>query len=518
MTPRVATDEATPMLQMRGIDKRFPGVIANDNVDFDVRAGEVHALIGENGAGKSTLMKILFGLYRPDRGEVLLHGKPLRLRSPHDAIEAGVGMIHQHFMLVPTLTVTENVALGLGRNPLAGVDLPGIARRLTELSNTYHLGIDPDAMCWQLAVGERQRVEILKVLYRRARLLVLDEPTAVLTPAEVGELLRTLRRIAADGCGLVFISHKLHETLEFADRITVMRDGAVTGEVLPAETSIEELAQLMVGRPVKLVPDKAPNVPGAAVLAVSNLTVAGNRRPLAVDAVTLEVHAGEVVGIAGVSGNGQRELADAIAGLLTVVSGTVRINDVDTTNNSPRDSRAAGLAYVPEERMRDGAIGTFSVWENLILLNHAESPNASRWFLQMRAIRDRAQKLVSSYTVKTPSLDTPARSLSGGNIQKMIMAREMSAATALLVVSQPTRGVDIGAAEYIHARLLAACTAGVGVLLISEDLEEVLGMSDRIGVMFEGRLVAMLDRSDCTPERLGLLMAGGSGGERGPSL
>ncbi len=500
------------MLQMRGIEKRFPGVIANNNVDFDVRAGEVHALLGENGAGKSTLMNILFGLHHPDSGEVLLHGKPLRLRSPHDAIEAGVGMIHQHFMLVPTLTVTENVALGLGRNPLAGVDLPGIARRITELSNAYHLGIDPEAKCWQLAVGERQRVEILKVLYREARLLVLDEPTAVLTPGEVDQLLRTLRRIADDGCGLIFISHKLHEAIAFADRITVMRDGAVTGEVLPAETSLEQLAQLMVGRPVKLVPDKAPSVPGAQVLTVSDLTVAGDRRSVAVDGVTLEVRAGEVVGIAGVSGNGQRELADAIAGLRPVESGTVRINGVETTNNSPRESRAAGLAYVPEERMREGAIGDFTVWENLILLNHADSGNASRGFLQMRAIREQGEKLMSSYAVKTPSLDTPVRSLSGGNIQKMIMAREMSAAAAVLVVSQPTRGVDIGAAEYIHARLVDARTAGVGILLISGDLDEVLGMSDRIGVMFEGRLVAMLERSECTAERLGLLMAGESDG------
>ncbi len=510
MTSRVATDETTPMLQMRGIDKRFPGVIANDNVDFDVRAGEVHALLGENGAGKSTLMKILFGMYQPDRGEVLLHGKPLRLRSPHDAIEAGVGMIHQHFMLVPTLTVTENVALGLGRNPFAGVDLPGVARRITELSKTYHLGIDPEAKCWQLAVGERQRVEILKVLYREARLLVLDEPTAVLTPGEVDDLLRTLRRIADDGCGLIFISHKLRESIDFADRITVMRDGAVTGEVLPAETSFDQLAQLMVGRPVKLIPDKEPSVPGPAVLTVSDLTVAGDRRHVAVDAVTFEVRAGEVVGIAGVSGNGQRELADAIAGLRPVVSGAVRINGVETTNKSPRDSRAAGLAYVPEERMREGAIGDFSVWENLILLNHVGSPNASRGFLHMRAIREQAQKLVSSYVVRTPSLDTPVRSLSGGNIQKMIMAREMSAAAAVLVVSQPTRGVDIGAAEYIHARLVDARAAGVGILLISGELEEVLGMSDRIGVMFEGRLVAMLERKDCTAERLGLLMAGES--------
>jgi simple sugar transport system ATP-binding protein len=332
----------------------------------------------------------------------------------------------------------------------------------------------------------------------------------VLTPGEVDELLGTLRRIADDGCGLIFISHKLHEALDFADRITVMRDGAVTGEVLPADTSVEQLAQLMVGRPVKLVPDKAPSVPGAAVLAVSDLTVAGDRRSVAVDAVTFEVRAGEVVGIAGVSGNGQRELADAIAGLRPVVSGTVQINGVETTSNSPHESRAAGLAYVPEERMREGAIGDFSVWENLILLNHAEPPNASRGFLQMRAIRERAQKLVSSYVVKTPSLDTPVRSLSGGNIQKMIMAREMSAAAAVLVVSQPTRGVDIGAAEYIHARLIDARGAGVGILLISGDLDEVLGMSDRIGVMFEGRLVAMLDRGDCTPERLGLLMAGES--------
>lgn len=503
-----AGDGAALMLQMRGIDKRFPGVVANEGVDFDVRAGEVHALLGENGAGKSTLMKVLFGLLHPDGGEVRLRGEPLRLRSPSDAIAAGIGMIHQHFMLVPTLTVAENVVLGLGRHLLGRVGLEEASARIRELSATYHLDVDPDARIWQLAVGERQRVEILKVLYRDATLLVLDEPTAVLTPYEVDRLLLTLRQMADDGRGLVFISHKLQEVLAFADRITVMRDGRVTGEVRPADTSRAELAELMVGRPVKLVPDRSDSAPGDVLLQVTGLTVAGDRRARAIDSVDLTVRAGEVVGIAGVSGNGQRELAEAITGLRTIESGAVEVNGIETTGASPASVRAAGLSYVPEERMRDGAIGEFTVWENAVLLEHRASPFASRGLLHMGAIRRHAKALVDSFDVKTPGIDTSVRSLSGGNIQKLIMAREMSATDGVLIAAQPTRGVDIGAAEYIHARLMQARDAGMAVLLISEDLDEVLGMSDRVGVLFEGHLVAVLDRAQCSAERLGLLMAG----------
>lgn len=506
-----------PLLQMQGIAKAFPGVVANADVDFDVHAGEVHALLGENGAGKSTLMKVLFGLQQPDRGEVYLGGRLLRVRSPRDAIDAGIGMIHQHFMLVPSLTVAENVALGLSRNPLGRVGMADVVKRVAVLSARYEIDVDPSAKIWQLSVGERQRVEILKVLYRDTRLLVLDEPTAVLTPPEVAQLFVTLRRMADDGRGLVFISHKLHEVLTLADRITVMRDGAVTGEAVPAETSRQQLADLMVGRMVKLAPDRVAIDARDDRLVVDRLRVTGDRRLLAVDDVTFSVRGGEVLGIAGVSGNGQRELAEAIAGLRATQAGRIEVVGIDVTGGSPREVRAAGLAYVPEERMRDGAIADFAVWENLILLDHGRSPFCRRGMLHMAAVRAHARQLVADFAVRTPTLDTRTASLSGGNIQKLIMAREMTAimskgTAGVLVVSQPTRGVDIGAAEYIHARLMAARHAGLAVLVVSEDLDEVLALSDRVGVMFEGRLISILERDRCTLERLGLMMTGAHDG------
>jgi simple sugar transport system ATP-binding protein len=423
-------------------------------------------------------------------------------------------MIHQHFMLVATLSVAENVALGLGTNPLGGIGVGDVAARLRELGGEYDLGVDPGAKIWQLSVGERQRVEILKALYHETRLLVLDEPTAVLTPQEVEQLLVTLRRMADAGRGLVFISHKLHEVMSFADRITVMRDGAVTGEVLPAETTRQQLADLMVGRPVKLVPDRAARHAGAVVLSVGELRVVGDRGQTAVADVSFDVHAGEVLGIAGVSGNGQRELAEAIAGLRPAMAGTVRIGGDDCSGASPRRRRQSGLAYVPEERMRDGAIGTFAVWENLMLLDHGRPPYARRGMLRRSAIRRHSRQLVADFAVRTPGLDTPTRQLSGGNIQKLIMAREMSSARTVLVASQPTRGVDIGAAEYIHSRLMAARDAGLAVLVISEDLDEVLALSDRVAVMFAGRIAGVLDRTECTTGRLGMMMAGA--GDPGP--
>ena len=509
---------ATPgavLLQMRGITTRFPGVVANDDVDFDVRAGEVHALLGENGAGKSTLMRVLFGLQKADSGAVLLDGRPLRVRSPSDAIAAGIGMIHQHFMLVPTLTVAENVALGQGSNPLGSLGLKAIADRLGELSAEFELGVHPNAKVWQLSVGERQRVEILKAVFHETRLLVLDEPTAVLTPQEVDQLLATLRRMADAGRGLVFISHKLHEVMAFADRITVMRDGVVTGEVLPENTSRQELADLMVGRPVKLVPDRTDRAPGDVALSVGGLTVVGDRAQTAVDDVSLDVRAGEVLGIAGVSGNGQRELAEAIAGLRPPSAGTIVIGGDVIDGTSPRHGRQSGLAYVPEERMRDGVIASFAVWENLMLLDHGRPPFARRGMLRRAAIRQHADRLVREFAVRTPGLDTPTRALSGGNIQKLIMAREVTSARRVLLAAQPTRGVDIGAAEYIHARLMAARDAGLAVLLISEDLDEVLALSDRVAVMLDGRIVGTLDRPACTTSRLGMMMAGA--GDPGPS-
>ncbi len=496
------------MLEMRGITKRFPGVLANDHVSFDVRAGEVHTLLGENGAGKSTLMKILFGLYRADEGEILFNGKPLQISSPSAAIAAGIGMIHQHFMLVPILTVTENVALGLSSSGLRP-DLADVEDRVRALADEYGLQVDPRAEVWQLAVGERQRVEILKALYREARLLVLDEPTAVLTPQEVDDFFVTLRKLAEDGRGLIFISHKLHEVLALSDRITVLRDGRVTGHTTPAETSRQQLAEMMVGRPVKLAPDKPEVEFGEARLTIHDLSVRGDRDHTAVDGVSFEVRAGEILGIAGVSGNGQRELAEAVAGLRPPDQGSIRLDGVEVAGASPREIRAAGLAYVPEERMRDGAIGAFTVSENLMLLDHDSPAYSRRGWLDLGSLNERAEQLVERFAVKTPSVHTATRSLSGGNIQKVILAREITSGPAVLLAAQPTRGVDIGAAEYIHHQLVEQRGAGTAIVVISEDLDEVLALADRVAVMFEGRIVGVADRADCTPEGLGLLMAGG---------
>ncbi|MEE9416162.1 MAG: ABC transporter ATP-binding protein [Acidimicrobiales bacterium] len=498
----------TPMLEMRGITKRFPGVIANEDIDFDVRAGEVHTLLGENGAGKSTLMKILFGLYQPDEGEVLLGGQPANITSPSAAIDAHIGMVHQHFMLVPTLTVAENVALGIRseRGPLT--DLDAVSKRVSEISEAQGLALDPSVEVWRLSVGERQRIEIVKALFRDATLLVLDEPTAVLTPQEVDDLFVILRRMTDEGRGLVFISHKLHEVMALSDRITVLRNGRVTGQTVPAETSREQLAEMMVGRAVKLTPHR-PEITRAGVrLVIKDLSVRGDRGTIAVHDLNLEVEGGEILGIAGVSGNGQRELAEAVAGLRAPEAGSIALDGNEITKDSVRVRRDKGVAYVPEERMRDGAIGDFTVSENLILVDHGNEVFSKSGLLNFAAIREHCTDLVERFAVKTPTIDTPTSSLSGGNIQKVIMARELTANPSVLVCSQPTRGVDIGSAEYIHERLIAQREEGTATLLISEDLDEVLGLSDRIAVMFEGRVVGIVDSKDATREGIGLMMAG----------
>lgn len=527
-------------VRMVDIVKRFPGVLANDHVNFDVKAGEIHALLGENGAGKSTLMRQLYGLYQPDEGKILLNGVEQHFHSPKDAIAAGIGMIHQHFMLVPELTVVENVALGLKSSRGFVLDLDVVEKRVRSLSEQYGLKVDPKACVWQLAVGEQQRVEILKALYRGAALLILDEPTAVLTPQEVDDLFRTLRQMASEGHALIFISHKLHEVLAISNRVTVLRDGRVVGERPTQGATKAELAQMMVGRPVILQYELPPPQLGDKLLQIEDLYVLGDRGFDAVAGLSLDLHAGEIVGLAGVSGNGQRELAQALAGLRPVRKGKVLLNGKDITNASPLERIAAGLSYIPEERMKEGAIRDFSVADNLILQDHDKPPYARGIFFDFKAIKSDAKRLVEAFNVKTPTVDTPLKNLSGGNIQKLILARELSRRPSVLIAAQPTRGVDIGATEYIHQQLLdqrigAAAVESAAVqmrkpigkdenglrqqlqerrqqrlatLLISEDLDEILALADRIAVIYEGKIVGIVDRHEATVEQLGLMMAG----------
>ncbi len=494
--------------EMQNITKRFPGVLANDRVNFDVRAGEVHALLGENGAGKSTLMKQLYGLYRPDDGQILFDGKPQAIHSPSDAIALGIGMIHQHFMLVDTLTVAQNVALGLPSSRGILTDLDRVSARIVELAKLYGLEVDPDAYIWQLSVGQQQRVEIIKALYRGAALLILDEPTAVLTPQEVDDFFVTLRQMAQDGHALIFISHKLDEVMAFTNRVTVLRDGRNVGTVPTAETSKRDLAEMMVGRQLKFSPDRTPVELGSPRLQLVNLQALSNRNTPALRGVSLEIHAGEVVGLAGVSGNGQPELAQVIAGLREASGGSVLLDGEEILGATPESIIDKGLAYIPEERNRDGMIREFSVAENLIMRDLDKPTYSNRGFLDFKAIADRAKSLVSSFDVKTPNIETPMKSLSGGNAQKVILARELSRNPSVLLAAQPTRGVDIGATEYIRDLIIQQRAEGTATLLISEDLDEILAISDRIAVIFQGEIMGILEREQATPERLGLMMAG----------
>jgi simple sugar transport system ATP-binding protein len=495
-------------LTLRGIVKRFPGVLANDHIDFEVNSGEIHALLGENGAGKSTLMKIIYGLYRPDEGEILINGQPVHITSPADAIRLGIGMIHQHFMLVESLTVAQNVALGLPSKRGFLTDLDRVAERIEELATLYGLKVDPNAYVWQLSVGQQQRVEIIKALYRGAALLILDEPTAVLTPQEVRELFVILRKMAADGHALIFISHKLHEVLEITDRVTVLRDGRHIGTVPTSETTKEKLAQMMVGRPVSMQIEREPVQIGDVVLRLEGVSAMSDRETRALKNVSLQVRAGEIVGVAGVSGNGQLELAEVIAGLRSLTGGKIFLKNEEITGHSPSQIMQAGLSYIPEERMRDGMIREFTVSENIILREHNKYPFSRLGFLRFDSIRENAQKLVDDFNVKTPTLETPVKNLSGGNIQKIILARELAREPAVLVAAQPTRGLDIGATEYVHLRLIMERLKGTATLLISEDLDEILKLSDRIVVIFDGEIMGELQREEATAEKLGLMMAG----------
>ena len=495
-------------LEMRGITKRFPGVLASDHVDFDVKSGEVHALLGENGAGKSTLMKILYGLYHPDEGEILLDGKPVTISSPTDSIDLGIGMIHQHFMLAETLTVAENVALGLPSSRGILTDLDRVSKRIIELADIYGLKIDPSAYIWQLSVGQQQRVEIIKALYRGAALLILDEPTAVLTPQEVDELFVIMHQMVKDGHGLIFISHKLHEVIEISNRVSVLRDGRKMGTRPISEVTKQDLANWMVGREVGFIPDRGHAELGEVRLQLTNLSCGSDRGTPGLRDINLEIRSGEILGVAGVSGNGQRELAEAITGLRKVTAGKVILEGDEITNNQPGHITERMLSYIPEERMRDGMIKDFTVAENMILREHHKPPFSRSGFLNLKGIAAHTDELIKKFRVKTPSRDTHAKNLSGGNIQKIVLAREISRQPRAIIAAQPTRGLDIGATEYVREQLLEERRKGTAVMLISEDLDEILALSDRIAVMYEGQVMDIVPRDEATLERLGLLMAG----------
>ncbi|KYF83202.1 heme ABC transporter ATP-binding protein, partial [Sorangium cellulosum] len=495
----------TAVLEARGITKRFSGVVANDGVDLDLREGEIHALLGENGAGKSTLMNILYGLLRPDEGELRRGGRPVSLRSPSDAIALGIGMVHQHFMLIPVFTVAENVVLGaeLVRGGL--LDRRRASAEVRALSARHGLDVDPDARVEDLPVGVQQRVEILKALYRKAEILILDEPTAVLTPQESDELFRVLRGLTARGVSVLFITHKLREVLAVADRVTVMRAGKVVGAAIPAETDERGLAATMVGREVALQVTKAPASPGAVVLEVERLSVAGRRGAGAdvVREVSFSVRAGEILGIAGVQGNGQTELVEAVTGLTPPRAGRVHLRGRDVTGAPPRDLIERGVSHVPEDRQRHGLVLSYAIADNLVLCTYHKPPFAARGVLRDDAREENARRLIKTFDIRAPGPATPVSALSGGNQQKVILAREMSRPVELLVASQPTRGVDVGSIEHIHREIVAARDAGAAVLLVSAELDEILALSDRIAVMYRGGIVATRDAGAVSRTELG---------------
>jgi len=497
------------VLEMRGIRKVFPGIVANDDVSLDVRRGEVHALLGENGAGKSTLMNILYGLYRPDGGEVLLHGKPVTFNSARDAIQAGIGMVHQHFMLIPVMTVAENIVLGAEPRDGVFLDERGAERRVQELSEQFGLVVDPGALVSEITVGQEQRVEILKALYRGAGILVLDEPTAVLTPQEAQELFAIIRSLQADGKSIIFITHKLNEVLEIADRITVLRRGKVI-ETVPREGATEaSLARAMVGREVLLRVEKAPAQPGDVLLKVDDLHVTDDRGIPKVRGVSFDVRAGEIVGVAGVDGNGQTELIEAITGLRKIDSGTVTVGDRTMRSASAREMLDAGVGHIPEDRQRRGLVLEFTIAENVALHDYAIPPDAKwGWLFPARMVQF-AAGLIKEFDVRGGGPLSRAGGLSGGNQQKVVAAREIARDPKVLIAAQPTRGLDVGAIEYLHRRIVTERDEGRAILLVSLELEEILSLSDRILVVYEGE-IAGEHTGEVSEEQIGLEMLGGA--------
>lgn len=497
------------VLKGKNLSKQFPGVLANDNVNFDLRKGEIHALLGENGAGKSTLMNLLYGLYHPDKGEVIVNGTPATINSPNDAIALGIGMVHQHFMLIPVFTVAENVMLGDETTKRGALDRNTVAQKINQISSQYGLSVDPHAIVGDLPVGVQQRIEIIKALYRDAQILILDEPTAVLTPQEAEDLFRIMRDLTDRGVSIIFITHKLKEVLAVADRITVMRAGRVINTVNPSETNSAQLANMMVGRQVILTVNKQDRTPEDEILLVENLCVQDQRKLDVIHDVSFAVRSGEVLGIAGVQGNGQTELSEALTGLRHPASGKIIIDGIDVTGKPPRVLTKAGLAHIPEDRQRHGLVLSYTVADNMALCDYYRPPFSRRGVIQQKALDDNSRKLISSFDVRTPSPFVNAGKLSGGNQQKVIVARELSRENVKLVIAnQPTRGLDVGSIEYIHSEIIKMRDRGVAVLLISAELDEIMALSDRIAVMYRGQIVASVDAKQATREQLGLWMAG----------
>ncbi|MBN1259445.1 MAG: ABC transporter ATP-binding protein [Anaerolineae bacterium] len=498
-----------PVLELKGITKRFPGVLANDHIDLTLHEGTVLALLGESGAGKSTLMNVLYGLYTPDEGEIAIRGERVDIAGPNDAIRLGIGMVHQHFMLVPVLTVTENVMLGM-ESIKHGIllDREAAAKRIRDLSARYGLDVNPDDLVGDLPVGIQQRVEIIKLLYRNADILILDEPTAVLTPQEVEGFFAVVRTLVAQGKSVIFISHKLKEVLALADTIAVLRRGKLVGAADPATATERDLASLMVGREVILTVSKEPAHPQEVILAVKELRVRGDRGEIAVDGISFEACAGEIVGVAGVQGNGQTELIEALTGLRPVMTGTVTLAGQDITNHTPRTITEVGSAHIPEDRQKDGLVLGYPISDNLVLNTYYLPPVAKGLVMQEEVIAERAERLVKEYDVRTPGIFTPAGNLSGGNQQKVIVARELSRDVKLVIASQPTRGLDVGSIEYIHSQLVRKRDEGAAVIVVSAELDEVLSLADRILVMFDGEIMGVVLADEATKEEIGLLMAG----------
>ena len=505
----------TPALELRGITKRFPGVLANDAIDMTVRAGEIHAVVGENGAGKTTLMSILFGLFPADDGHILVNGKPARFSSALDAIRAGLGMVHQAFRLFPTLTVAENVVFRQEPTRNAMVDRSESIRQVREVANRYGLAVDPTAVIEGLPVGVLQRVEILKALYRDAQILILDEPTAVLTPQERDKLFEVIRRLRDSGRTILFITHKLGEVMSLSDRVTVLRDGKSVADLVTTETSPEEIARHMTGRDVDLDRRAPQHEPAGAVLAVSGLSATGEHGRPAVHSASLEVRSGEIVGVAGIAGNGQSELIEVIAGLRASDAGSIHLNGIDITHAEVSTRRSTGMAYVPEDRHGVGTSHRASVWANLLVGHQRGAKFQRRGWFNLRAIRNHARSLIGAYDIRSGSIGSPVATLSGGNLQKVVVAREMSHGSPLLIAEQPTRGLDIAAIEFIHDRLIRFRNGGGSVLMVSAELSEILALSTRILVMFEGRIVAELDPAEVSEAGIGIYMTGAHEGTAG---